>query len=364
MNTFFDKESVLILLAIFLLTAIVVLTLKSSRPAVIADVRVNSKQVNFHTASVKNRTQPTSLLYSGLWLKQAKITQFDTLRFKSSRDIELTDLAGLCDKTEIRIFPFSSDSYIELSSIETAFSLKDIFVSKDVAISWSVIDSLQYVDIRDINGDSTWNKSAKFSTDDRLYLRVYNCSFLNRSGETLYQTQQNTVEEFDFPVSFAKSYAIAVAISGPLELDFVMQFESSDVGWDYIRDLKVSNVDYNEEERTPEGRKTYRNTISNGSIKLHRYSLDDSLVIQKGNFIKPAPSQGMLNLRADMKNVSTFIKYNVHSLTLGPYQKAEHELVKSRFDVLLEDRTLVIIYTISFALFGLMTKFIINKKKE
>ncbi|UCE18783.1 MAG: hypothetical protein JSV84_00040 [Gemmatimonadota bacterium] len=360
-----DKITLLILLGIIVVTTIAVVILQSIRPMITAEIRVTCEQINFDTPRPEANHPKVSLLNSGLWITKAKVSQFDRILFKAPRSIRATELARLSDGTQIVISPTSPNGHVTLSSSEEAFSLRDVFMESAARTSWGVHNTSQYILILNTEDQDQGELSASFSTGDSLHFILYNCAFLNHRGEMLYQTEQDAEESFAFPVSFGQRQANVVAYSGQLELEIESQPESYAENIDVLRELPVKNVDYSKKEYSQTGEIRERNTIVTGVLKRPAYSLEDSVKIQKGDFITATPGEGFLeSLRADSSSLVVSIKYDVRSMKIGPYRNAEHELVRSKLVTLWKNQTLIIIYTVSIALFSLITNFIVRRKKE
>jgi hypothetical protein len=252
-----------------------------------------------------------------------------------------------------------------LDSAEEAFSLRDIYLESNSRISWSSHNNDQYILIQNEEEMERGEISAAFSTGDSLRLSLFNCVFLDHEGEVLYQTASNVVEEFIFPISFGKQQANVVTNSGQLEIDVETQDEFFAENNELLRDIEIENVDYYKMEYSSTGQVKERNTVLEGAVKRPAYSLDDSVRVRLGDFIKTIPAEGYLkSLKVGSGYLEASMRYHVRSIRIGPYRNAEHELVKSKLDTLLGNQTLIIIYTITMSVFGIITKFIIQKKKE
>ena len=360
-----DRVTLWILLGVIGVTTIGVIALRSVYPMITAEVALECEQINFSPIRSQEDHQPIALLNSGLWLAETKISQFDQILFKTAPSTGAMDLARLSDGGEVTISPASPDGYVRLRSSEEVFSLRDIFIEPPSRVSWSVHDAGQRILIMVPGSQNRSEISASFSTGDSLYLSVYNCAFLDQAGGTLHRTQQGVVEDFVFPVSFARQRANVVTKSGRFDVDIRIQSGWFAENMEIVRALEVENVDCSAKEYSATGELRERNTVLAGVIKRPAYGLEDSVGIRQGDFITATPAAGRLeSLRADSSALRAAIKADVRSLKIGPNPGAQHEMVKSMLATLWENQTLIIGYTVVMALFTLITRFIVKRKKE
>lgn len=360
-----DRVTLWILLGVIGVTTIAVVALQSVHPMITAEITLECEQINFSPIRSQEDRQPVGLLNSGLWLTETKISQFDQILFKTAPSTESMDLARLCDGSEVTISPASPDGYVRLRSSEEVFSLRDIFIGPPSRVSWSARDAGQHILIMVPGNQNPGEISASFSTGDSLYLSVYNCAFLDQAGQILYRTRQGVIEDFVFPVSFARQRANVVTKSGRLGIDVRIQSGWFAENMEIVRAVEVENVDCSTKEYSATGQLRERNTVLAGVIKRPAYSLEDSVRISQGDFITATPAAGHLeSLRADSSALRVAIKADVQSLKIGPNPGAQHEMVKSMLATLWENQTLIIGYTVTMALFTLITRFIVKRKKE
>ena len=358
----FDRVTVVVLLSILIIVSVAVLILKAIRPALIADVMTRCQQINFELRPDAEANQPVLLLNNNLWIKEATINNFDRIQIKSSPSIQDTEMARLADKNTLIVSPRSSASYITIKSEEDAFALSDIFVATAAKFSLGIIDSGFLISLQEIGNAGYSGYTANFSLGDTLYLSLLDCAFLDSEENILHQTNSNTEEAFALPVSLAQPYLVATADSGKLSFEADWQLESLSDDTELIKDLKVSNIDYYKLEYTPGGKTRERNTVLEGKVMRRNYSLDDSVNIKKEMIIKAQPGEAMLNyLTANSSSIEANLQYKVKSLKLGQNINAEHELVKSKLELLWEDKTLFAIYSLSVIVFGAVLKLFLNK---
>lgn len=364
MKLIVDKVTLSILLGIVVVTVIMVIILRSIHPMITAEVGIKCEQINFSMIKPENSHRWFSLLNTGPWITQAKISRFNAIKFKVLPSTAATDLARYCDGAEVVVSPISANSNVTLNSAEEAFSLRDIFLESNARISWSAHNNGQWILIKNETHTESSEISAAFSTGDSLRLGLFNCVFLDQKGEVLYETRPNVVEEFTFPISFGKPQVSVITDSGQLEIAVETQDEFFAENNELLRDLEVDHVDYYKKEYSRTGQVIEQNTVLEGTVKRPSYSLDDSVRVRMGDVIKTMPARGYLkSLRVGSGYLEASIRYHAQSIRIGPDRIAEHELVKSKLDTLWGSQTLIIIYTITLSVFGIITRLIIQRKK-
>jgi hypothetical protein len=365
-----DRVTLWILLVVIGVTTAVVLTLQAIRPETFAQVTVACERVNFDLTVPDGGHRPMSLMTSGVWLEHVRISEFDRIRFKVDPAADEGAEAHLRDGSEVVIAQASSDGYVELMSSteddsKAVFSLRDIYVTPGVSISWAIDATGKRMLLEISQQGEARETSASFAPDARLRLGLFNCSFLDRNGRPLHDTEHDSREYFDFAMSFGSPQVGVTATSGRLVMELAIDREWLAEGTAFLRDLDVEAVDYSAKEYSSAGRPIHRNTVLAGSIRLPAYSLDDVIDVKKGDFITAAPSEGHLReVRADTSFLEVAVQYNCGSLKTGPETGAQHELVRSMLAGLLENRTLIVIYTAAMAVFSLLTNHLVKRNKE
>ena len=358
-----SKTALAILLAAVGITTIVVLVLESLRTPIAAEVRVRSEQITFDFVNPDTTAQSVTLLNTGLWITHARVARFGKISFKASPAMEETKLARLGDAGFITISPVSPASYVELISDQGTFSLSDILVNGVVRIAWRFMGGVDYnVVLQSIGTRNDQEIMINFSVGDSLTLSLFNCIFQDRNGKMLLQTKSNKAETITFPVSFARQQATVFAHSQALDIDVEIQSAAFVESLDLMKDLRVMGVDYDKKEYSPNGTAKYLSSVLSGSIRRDSYGREDSVKLGEGELIVPAPAGGWLkSLKADSNSINSVIEYTASSIKIGQ-ASAERELVKSEFEKLRENKTLMAIYTISLMLAGLLSKIMIEKR--
>lgn len=358
-----NKLNAKILGAAVIVTIGAVTILNSIRPAITVEANIECEQVNFDVIINDDVPGSKPILSSSLWAERISITECDRLTFRVPPAYQVTAFTPPNRGREIRIAPASRSSRIEIRSGLDAFSVRDILVGDGARVSWKIAEGNQRVDLRCEEDQA--ELLAIIATSDSLYLTLLDCAFVDGEGNTLHRTSTSTVEHFAFPVSFAKRKAIATSRSGRLRLDVVTQPISSEESVTLMRDIRVANVDYITSEYTPSGDTRERNTIASGQVRRPAYGHDDSFPIQRGDYVHAKPQQALLqSLHAGTALLVTSLVYDVQSLKVGAFESARHELVKSKLDSIKSSPTLVVIYTASLALFGLLTRLVLDRRKE
>jgi len=360
-----DKAHVLTLVGIVALTAIVVGFLSTIREPTMVQVSVKCEQINFALTVRTEVRRALSFMNSPFWIRHAKLVKFGKIMFGAPPSLPALHLAHYRDETEITISPVSADSYVEIVSQVEAFSLRDVFVERDVSVSWGLVGDSYRVLIGNINEEGEGQISIDFSTGDSLRLQLFDCVFLDRNGAELHRTGRQSVEQVDIPISKVRPQAIVIANPGGIEMRLRPQVESFAEGIDLLSELAVDKVDFLKEERLSENTGLRdRNTILEGRVRLPEYAPNDSVGIQKGDYIRPLPKRGLLKqLKLDSSSVNVLLEYNARSLMVGPHESSGHELVRSTLEKILDNRILVVIYTVSMAIFYFVVHFIIKRKQ-
>jgi hypothetical protein len=359
------KVKLVILLTILLIITIVVITLKAISPSTNMEITIKCEQLNFKLDDADNKNN--IIHFSSFWINEVKLSNFSKITFKGSPAVHQSGLYKYSDKREFTISPASANSYVQVTSQEEAFSLRDMFNLSGALIYWSIEDTIhQYISLRKNSMGDKDKMSIRFSTGDSLHLLIYDCVLTDQKGNSLYETGSNEAVILDIPVSFSLQELNAVAGSGVLETELTSQTELLKQQPELLNGLEIKNVDYTREERIMSSLEpVFRNTVLDGTIRRPAYDLRELVQIQKGDFIKPQPSHGILrSLRINHGSLNVLLDYYAKSLKIGPYKQTEHELVKSEFDILYENDILFIIYTISITLFNLVMNFLKKEKKE
>ena len=358
----FDKVSITILVIILIIVSVTVLILQSIRPDLIAYVDIKCRQINFELKPLVEANQPVLLLHNNLWIKEARIDKFDRIRIKAAPSIQNTELDQLAPENIIIISPRSSSSYVKIKSELDAFSISDLFIKSAVNFSFGILDSGFHIELQKNENTDNSEYVANFSLGDTIYLSLLNCEFLDRDENRLYQTNTNIEEIFAFPVSLVQPYLVAMANSGILKFEAEWQIESLSKDVELIKDIEISNINYYMREYILGGKIKEQNTVLSGKVRRIGYSSDDSVNIRKDMVIKAQPQEAKLNyLTASSSSIEAHLLYKVRSLRLVQDKDVEHELVKSKLELLMKNKTLVAIYSLSIIVFGIVLNLLIKK---
>jgi hypothetical protein len=359
-----DKTTLAILVAVFVLTAGVVLVLQAIHPMTTAGVTIACEQINFDTVTDGEPDHSTSLLNTGLWVERVGVSDWHQLVFRIPSAWVAADSGRFGDDGYVTVIPDSPNSRIEITSELEAFSVRDIFIDGRANVSWRVSGNDHHVAIQSLQEPVPTELTVVLSTGDNLQLRLLDCAFLGRDEEILYQTESGVAEEVSFPVSFSTTEAILVSNSGRIEFDARVQVESLEEPLILIREINVVNVGCSVSEYTPDGRTRERNSLVRGSVNRPEYDPNDDYEIRSGEFFNAEPSVGYLqDFRVTPELAEASVVYQVKSLTVGSFEQAQQQLVRSRLDIVKNNQILILIYTISLATFGFITKYLLKRKE-
>ncbi|UCG50929.1 MAG: hypothetical protein JSW58_12105 [Candidatus Latescibacterota bacterium] len=360
-----DKTSLIILIVVVVLTAGIVLVLQTIRPVTTASVTVTCEQINFDTVANGKADYSTSILNTGLWVESVSVSDWHQLLFRVPPAWAAEDSRRFVDNGLVTVVPNSPNSRIEIMSDLEAFSVRDVFIGGRVGVSWRVNGNEHHVTIRSHPESVPTELSVVLSTGDSLQLRLVDCAFLGRGSEMLHETKLGVAEEISFPVSFSRTEAILVSDSGRIQFDARVQAESSEEPLILIRDITVADVGCGVSEYTPDGRLRERNTLVRGGVLFPEYDPDDDYEIQSGEFVGAEPAVGQLaELRVTSGFAEASIVYQVKSLTVGSFDRAQQQLVRSKLDVVKNNQILILIYTTSLAVFVFITKYLLKRKES
>lgn len=358
MNVAIDKTSVVILIIVVLLTAGIVVVLRGIRSPTTASVTIACEQIDFDTVAEGGEGTAVSLFDTGLWIESVRLEKWQQLVFRVPAQWETAQSRRLADAGLVTVEPATANAQIEIVSDPESFSLRDLFLDGSARISWRVNGPEQHVAIR-----SSAAVSTVLSAGDSLRLRLVDCTFVGRSGSVLSATKPEMTEEVTCPVSFARRDVRVLSKTGQIELEARLQSEVSSDPVVLLRDVEISHAVCAAEEYTPAGRLRSRNTLVRGSVHRPEYGADDEYEIRSGESFDVEPSDGHLEafvINGEFAEAS--IVYQARSLVVGSFQRAQHQLIRSKLDEARSNELLILIYTLSLGIFGFLTKFLLRKK--